>query len=130
MRPRGPRKEFFYFTDSGDLNALRYNDWKIEFAWVKGNLFGTGHDQSMNVPIVVNLREDPFERFPDESMMYTRWWGDKLWGRWVPASRNRPGSFLHTFVEFPPSQKSGSFSVQQFLDNIQSERLGRRQITK
>jgi hypothetical protein len=27
----GPRKEFFYFTDNGDLTAVRYNDWKLSF---------------------------------------------------------------------------------------------------
>ncbi len=35
----GPRKEFFYFTDNGDLTALRYGDWKLSFKTIKGNLF-------------------------------------------------------------------------------------------
>jgi arylsulfatase len=119
--PKGPRKEFFYFTDSGDLNAMRYNDWKIEFSWVKGNLF-TGHMQTQNVPIVVNLWQDPFERFPDESMMYARWWGDKLWTL-VPAQLI-VGQFLQTFQEFPPSQRGGSYSVKQFLDKVQDSASG------
>jgi arylsulfatase A-like enzyme len=117
----GPRHEFFYFTDSGDLNAMRYNDWKIEFSWVKGNLF-TGRVQTQNVPIVVNLREDPFERFPDESMMYARWWGDKLWT--LVPSQALVGQFLMTFKEYPPSQRGGSYSVKQFLDAIQSAAAG------
>jgi arylsulfatase A-like enzyme len=117
----GPRHEFFYFTDNGNLNALRYNDWKIEFAWIQGNLF-TGERKSQNVPIVVNLREDPFERFPDESAMYTRWWGDKLWTL-VPAQAI-VGQFLQSFQEFPPSQKNGSFDVSQFLDALQSGASG------
>jgi arylsulfatase A-like enzyme len=119
--PKGPRKEFFYFTDSGDLNAMRYNDWKIEFSWVKGNLF-TGQVQTQNVPIVVNLRQDPFERFPDESLMYARWWGDKLWTL-VPA-QVIVGQFLQTFQEFPPSQRGGSYSVKQFLDKVQDGASG------
>jgi arylsulfatase A-like enzyme len=119
--PKGPRKEFFYFTDSGDLNAMRYNDWKIEFSWVKGNLF-TGQVQTQNVPIVVNLRQDPFERFPDESMMYARWWGDKLWTL-VPAQLI-VGQFLQTFQEFSPSQRGGSYSVKQFLDKVQDGASG------
>jgi arylsulfatase A-like enzyme len=118
---KGPRREFFYFTDNGNLNALRYNDWKIEFAWIQGNLF-TGERKTQNVPIVVNLREDPFERFPDESAMYTRWWGDKLWTL-VPAQAI-VGQFLQSFQEFPPSQKNGSFDVQQFLDALQSGASG------
>ncbi len=58
----GPRKEFFYFTDGSDLNAVRYGDWKISFNTVKGNLF-TGAQESTNVPIVTNLRQDPWERY-------------------------------------------------------------------
>jgi len=30
------------------------------------------------------------------------------------------GQFISTFKEFPPSQKSGSFSVDQVLDQLQS----------
>ena len=28
---KGPRKEIFYFSDDGDLTALRYMDWKLIF---------------------------------------------------------------------------------------------------
>jgi arylsulfatase len=56
----GPRKEFFYFTDNGDLTSLRYADWKISFKTIKGNLF-TGTEESTNVPLVTNLRQDPWE---------------------------------------------------------------------
>jgi hypothetical protein len=78
--------------------------------------------QTQNVPIVVNLRQDPFERFPDESMMYARWWGDKLWTL-VPA-QVIVGQFLQTFQEFPPSQRGGSYSVKQFLDKVQDGASG------
>ena len=117
----GPRKEFFYFDDNANLNALRYNDWKVSFAWIKGNLF-TGERKSQNVPIVVNLREDPMERFPDESSLYTRWWADKLWTL-VPAQAI-VGQFLQSFQEYPPSQSSGSLNVSKFLDALQSGESG------
>ena len=74
----GPRHEFFYFTDNGDLIAVRYDDWKITFKTIEGNLF-TGTEESTNVPLVTNLRQDPWERYQDQSMLYGRWWGDKLW---------------------------------------------------
>ena len=116
-----PRREFFYFTDNGELNALRYNDWKVSFKTVKGNLF-TGTEESTNVPLVTNLREDPFEKFPDESMMYARWWGDQLWTL-VPSAAI-VGRFLQTFKEFPPSQASGTFSVQNALKQLQAGASG------
>jgi arylsulfatase A-like enzyme len=100
----GPRHEFFYFTDNGDLTALRYDDWKLSFKTIKGNLF-TGTPESTNVPLVTNLRQDPWERYQDESMMYASWWGDKLWTM-VPGV-NIVGQFLATFREYPPSQVGG-----------------------
>src|SRR5450432_1306457 len=100
---KGPRHEFFYFTDNGDLTAVRYDDWKVTFKTIKGNLF-TGTEESTNVPLVTNLRQDPWERYQDQSMMYARWWGDKLWTM-VPSSAI-VGQFLITFKEYPPSQTS------------------------
>jgi hypothetical protein len=111
----GPRKEFFYFTDGGDLNALRYNEWKISFKTVKGNLF-TGREESTNVPIVTNLRQDPWERYQDLSMNYGKWWGEKLWTM-VPAV-NIVGRFLLTFKEYPPSQVSGTLTVDKAVAMI------------
>jgi arylsulfatase A-like enzyme len=116
-----PRHEFFYFSDNADLMALRYNDWKLSFKTIKGNLF-TGSEETTNVPWVTNLREDPWERYQDESMMYARWWGDKLWTL-VPAVQI-VGGFLQTFEAYPPSQRSGSNSVSQFLDAIQNGASG------
>jgi arylsulfatase A-like enzyme len=118
---QGPRHEFFYFTDSGDLTALRYDDWKISFKTIKGNLF-TGTPETTNVPLVTNLRQDPWERYPDESMMYARWWGDKLWTM-VPAV-TIVGGFLQTFKEYPPSQVSGTLTVDRALDMIQKGAAG------
>ena len=79
----GPRHEIFYFTDNGDLMAVRYDDWKLSFKTINGNLF-TGTVDSTNVPLVTNLRQDPWERYQTEGMLYGRWWGEKLWTM-VPA---------------------------------------------
>jgi arylsulfatase A-like enzyme len=116
-----PRREFFYFTDNGELNALRYNDWKVSFKTVKGNLF-TGTEESTNVPLVTNLREDPWERYQSESMMYARWWGDQLWT--LVPSVAIVGRFLETFREYPPSQASGTFTVQKALQQLQAGAAG------
>jgi arylsulfatase A-like enzyme len=112
-----PRKEIFYFDDNGNLNALRYENWKIEFNWIDGNLF-TGKRTGMNVPLVVNLRQDPFEKAPFESDMYRRWAAEKLWTL-VPA-QVIAGQFVQSFKDYPPSQKSGSMNldvIMQLLSN-------------
>ena len=111
----GPRKEFFYFDDNGNLNALRYGPWKIQFSWIEGNLF-TGKRTSMNIPLVTNLREDPFERAPFESDMYRRWAGDKLWTL-VPAQAIA-GRFIQSFKEYPPSQRSGSMNLDVIMESL------------
>jgi len=116
-----PRREFFYFTDNADLIALRYNNWKISFKTIKGNLF-TGKEDSTNVPLVTNLRQDPWERYQYESMLYGRWWGEKLWTL-IPAAAV-VGQFLETFKEYPPSQKSGSFGIGDALRALEQGARG------
>lgn len=119
--PAGPRKEFFYFSDNADLMAVRYDNWKLSFKTIKGNLF-TGTEETTNVPLVTNLRQDPWEKYPDESMMYARWWGEKLWTM-VPAVA-LVGQFLETFKEYPPSQRGGTLSIERALEMVQSGASG------
>ena len=111
----GPRHEFFYFGSDADLLAMRYDDWKVSFKTIKGNLF-TGQVESTTAPIVTNLRQDPWERYQIESMNYGKWWGEKLWTM-VPAVQI-VGGFLQTFKEYPPSQENGGLTVSQFLDAV------------
>jgi arylsulfatase A-like enzyme len=116
----GPRREFFYFSDNADLMAVRYNAWKLNFKTIIGNLF-TGKEDSTNVPVVTNLRQDPWERYQTEGMLYGRWWGEKLWTM-VPAI-TIVGEFLATFVAYPPSQASGTLSVEKALTMLQEGSL-------
>ncbi|MDM0050487.1 arylsulfatase [Variovorax sp. J22R115] len=116
-----PRHEFFYFSDNADLMAVRYNAWKVSFKTIEGNLFN-GKPETTNVPLVTNLRQDPWERYQDESLLYGRWWGEKLWTM-VPAV-GIVGQFLGTFKEYPPSQVSGSLSVEKALQMLQAGSRG------
>jgi arylsulfatase A-like enzyme len=112
----GQRKEIFYFDDSGSLNAFRYGDWKVTFA--TKDSWWADVAKPRTVPLVVNLRQDPYEMTPD-SKMYTRWQADKLWVI-VPAQAI-VGRFLQTFQEFPPRQKSASVNVQRVLDQMHQQ---------
>jgi arylsulfatase len=116
-----PRREIFYFDDNANLNAVRVDDWKISFKIMEGNI-ASGTLKPLNMPEVANLRQDPFERFSGESLMYFRWGGDKLW-LFVPAQAV-VGQFVESFKEYPPSQKSGSFSVDQVLEALQTGAAG------
>jgi len=112
----GQRKEIFYFDDSGSLNAFRYGDWKVTFA--TKDSWWADVAKPRTVPLVVNLRQDPFEVTPD-SQLFARWYGDKLWVM-VPAQAI-VGQFLITFKEFPQRQKSASFNIQQVLDQMKTQ---------
>jgi len=113
----GQRKEIFYFDAGGNLNAVRYNNWKIHFTIMEGSI-NEAYRKTPSWPLVVNLRQDPFEVTPD-SAMYTRWYGDQMW-LFVPAQA-LVGQFLGTFKDYPPSQAVGSLSVEKALQALQTQ---------
>jgi arylsulfatase len=114
-----PRKEFFYFNDDGSLVCLRYNQWKIVFAEQRGHSLNVWQEPfvPLRLPKLFNLRSDPFETADHEGMDYMRWRVEHLF-LMVPAQQY-VGQFLTTFKEFPPSQKPGSFSIDQALQKLQ-----------
>jgi len=113
----GERKEIFYFDAGGNLNALRYQDWKIHFAIMEGAI-NEAYRKTPSWPLVVNLRQDPFEMTP-EAALYTRWLGDQMW-LFVPAQAF-VSQFLGTFRDYPPSQAVGSLSVEKVLQQLQTQ---------
>jgi len=115
----GPRHEIFYFSDDGDLTALRYDDWKLIFleqrveatlqAWAEPFV-------PLRVPLIFNLRRDPYERSQKTSNTYYDWLIDRAY-LLVPAQAY-VGRFLSTFQEFPPRQKAASFSLDQVMEKL------------
>jgi arylsulfatase len=114
-----PRKEVFYFSDDGDLTALRYQDWKIIFMEQKaaGTLrVWMEPFVPLRVPLIFNLRRDPYERASITSNTYFDWMIDRAF-LLVPA-QTYVGKFLETFKEFPPRQKPASFSLDQVMEKL------------
>jgi arylsulfatase len=114
-----PRHEFFYFNDDGSLVGLRYNQWKLVFAEQRAEGFDVWQEPfvPLRLPKLFNLRSDPFEKGDQIGMGYTKWRADRVF-LLVPAQQYI-GKFLATFKEFPPSQKVGSFSLDQVLESLQ-----------
>jgi arylsulfatase len=117
----GPRKEIFYFSDDGDLTALRYQDWKLIFMEQKATgTFRVWMEPfvPLRVPLIFNLRRDPYERATITSNTYHDWQIDRAF-LLVPAQAY-VGQFLATFKEFPPRQKAASFSLDQVMEKMRT----------
>jgi arylsulfatase A-like enzyme len=113
-----PRQEFFYWNDDGSLVALRYGNWKIVFQEQRAHGLDVWQEPfvPLRLPKIFNLRSDPFELADHVSVNYGRWRVDRLF-LLVPAQQI-VGQFIGTFREFPPSQKVGSFSLDQVLQSL------------
>jgi arylsulfatase len=113
-----PRKEFLYWSDDGDLLALRYEDWKVHFK--EQNALGFHAWQTpfndLRVPKLFNLRSDPFEE-ADRFGAYDRWLVERVF-LLVPAQA-RVGQWMQSFLAFPPRQKPASFSIDQIMEKIE-----------
>jgi len=114
-----PRKEIFYFGQGGNLNAVRYGDWKLHFTILEGAI-NTAYRKSPAWPVLFNLRADPYE-VSHNSAMYIRWFADQMW-TFVPA-QVIVGKFLATFKEFPPVAGS-SLGVDKVLQQLTAHPQG------
>lgn len=76
---KGPRERIFYFDQGGNLNAVRWNDWKVSFAVSEGGNIATA---TRNVPAwagITNLRMDPYERAMEDGGGYWTWYAQQMW---------------------------------------------------
>jgi arylsulfatase len=112
-----PRDTIYYFGQGGELNAVRWADWKVNFTEVQGNI-ASGSRTATNWPLIVNLRADPYEQTPTEAEMgYLRWYADNMW-LFVPVQQ-KIREFLQTIPAFP-FQQGGSLNAASI--NYQSLR--------
>jgi arylsulfatase len=122
---KSPRKEFFYFSDDGDLVGLRYDNWK--FVFKEQRCPGTCQIWAepfveLRVPKIFNLLTDPYERADITSNSYWDWMFDHVF-MLVPA-QTYVGEFLKTFVAYPPRQKAASFSLERVMEKLEQAASG------
>jgi arylsulfatase A-like enzyme len=117
---KGPsaRHEFYYFAES-TLGAVRIDDFKYRFTdqpqgWI-------GSTQHVDVPVLTNLRLDPFERldYPQGTLTgsqeYFSWFQYEFW-RFVFVQQE-VGKLAMSALEYPPMQRGASFN----LDALKAE---------
>ncbi len=122
---KGPREDFFYFSDSGDLVALRYDNWKLHFKTQEtpGTLkIWASEFTPWRLPLLFNLRTDPYERATITSNTYWDWYLDHVF-LMVPA-QDYVARHLETYKDFPPRQKASSFTIDQVLEMLQNTNVG------
>jgi arylsulfatase len=122
---KSPRQGFIYFSDDGDLVALRFDNWKAVF--MEQRAVGTLRVWAepfvpLRVPKIYNLRTDPFERADVTSNTYYEWF---LYHTYIAlAARVIVNPFLATFKDFPPRQKAASFTIDQALEKMEAASSG------
>jgi arylsulfatase A-like enzyme len=118
---KGPRPGFVYFSDDGDLLAVRFDNWKVVFMEQRapGTLQVWAEPfVTLRIPKLFNLRTDPFERADITSNTYYDWLLDNAF--LVLAAQAVIAQFLATFPEFPPRQKAASFTIDQALEKLEA----------
>jgi arylsulfatase len=118
-RSPSKRNEIFYFAEA-TFGAMRIGDYKYRFIDQPGGWLG--NTVKVDLPILTNLRLDPFERTntPLASMNQYNWFVYEFW-RFVFVQQE-VAKFAKTFVDFPPMQKPASFNMDAIKAQIQ-ERL-------
>ncbi len=117
---KGPskRNEIFYFTEK-TLGAVRIGDYKYRFIDQPGGWLGG--TVKVDLPILTNLRLDPFERTglptgTTGSLEYLNWFMFEFW-RFVYVQQEVE-KYGKTFIEFPPMQKGASFNMEEVKAQI------------
>ena len=115
-----PRREFIYWTDDGNVAALRYDNWKLTF--LKQNAHGMHvwlqPFEELRAPMLNNLRMDPFELAQDIGMDYDRWYLEHMFV--IAPATAYVAKWLQSFKEFPPRQKPGSFNLDRVMEQVTS----------
>jgi arylsulfatase A-like enzyme len=123
-KSKSPRNEFFYFNDDGSLVALRYNNWKVVFQEQRAEGLDVWEEPfvTLRLPKIFNLRMDPFEIADRDGIDYPRWRVEHTFVLY--GAQAYVGEFLQTFKDFPPSQKVGSFSLDNVLEILSNPPKG------
>jgi len=110
---KSARHEIFYFGES-TLGAVRIDDFKYRFIDQPNGWMGA--KEQLNIPVLTNLRLDPFERmgWPNEGTNQGAkgYWDYILAEGWrFVFVQQMMGREVQTFLEFPPMQHGASFNL-------------------
>jgi arylsulfatase A-like enzyme len=120
-----PRNFFFYFSDNGDVLALRFDNWKIVFMEqrTRGTM-AVWQDPftRLRMPKVFNLRTDPYEFADVTSNGYWEWFLTHAY--FIFVAQAAASKFAETFREFPAIQKPNTFTIDDAMAKMSEAASG------
>lgn len=99
QQTKGPRDAMMYFDQAGNLNAVRWNDWKVSFAMFSEGNIATAMRETPSWAGITNLRMDPYERGMKEGGEALKFFGQQMW-LLVPIQA-KVKEFFSDFEKFP-----------------------------
>ena len=115
-----PRKEFWYVNDDGQIVAIRLGDWKAVFLENRAEAFEVWREPfvELRVPLLFNLRRDPFEKAQHNANTYNDWFLERPFI--ITPMQALAAQFLQTMVDYPPSQSPGSFNLSSIQKKLEA----------
>lgn len=119
-----PRTEFIYLNDAAEVVAIRVGDWKATYLENRAHQLDVWREPfvHLRLPLLFNLRRDPFEKSQQNSNTYHDWMIDRAFVL-VPLQAVA-SKFLMTLKDFPPSQKPGDWSLDSLEKQIKGMTTG------
>jgi arylsulfatase A-like enzyme len=113
-----PRKSFFYMSDDGEVMAVRTGDWKLVLGEQKANQLRVWMEplDKLRVPLIFNLRRDPFERAQYNSNTYYDWMVSHAF--LLYEMQALVAKQIEDFVKYPPRQKPASFNLDAVMRQV------------
>lgn len=113
-----PRKSFIYVGDDGNVMSIRVGDWKATYLENRAEQLQVWREPliHLRLPLLFNLRRDPFEKSQHNSNTYHDWMIDRAFVL-VPLQAVA-SEFLLSMKEFPPSQTPGDWSLDSLEKQI------------
>jgi len=118
-----PRTGFLYWSDEGDVMALRVGNWKMHFQEQRAEGLEVWQEPTtlLRLPKLFNLRSDPFENADIAAQMfYGKWRVDRAF--LLGAGAGIVGEWVKTLMEFPPRQHPDTYSVSGVLEKLEAAR--------
>jgi len=115
-----PRREFWYVNDDGQVVAARFDDWKVVFLENRGQAFGVWREPftELRVPLLFNLRRDPFEKSQHNANVYEDWFLQRPYV--IVPIQALAAKFLKSMQDYPPTQEPGSFNLSKIEEKLRS----------